>query len=741
MKLARMQLQQLLLSVLVLSLAACGGSGSEQPTPPPPPPPVGVTDFSVNVAEPALVSGDSVNVTLSLSRVPDAELKLQVEWLNETDQTVFSHQDIVLNPGSASVTTDLTVPQLSNERYDLVASSQIKISLNASAVVSDSLTVYAAAPADKLLNSNGFKWATAKQAELIWYQGMFEVIGTEFELWPIPDDPTWHEDPFDNNTWLLYYHALGWLYALDHAYATSGDEAILERIEFLLLDYLRDNPRDSDTNYMAWNDHAVAWRLEALTYFYQKYFRSRWSATEKAEGRAYLLDHADELQLLLDDDRYFAHNHSMYHAMSLYNFSFVFPRENEQKTYREDAVQRINDLFDEMVNNETGISVEQSTSYHFIAMELFIDANRLAQNMTAQPMATLADNLAKMADFAAHLIYRNGLSTALGDTNYGYTIWWERLTNIVERGGIESAYVNYVLSDGEGGRPLEANYVAASDGYVIQRPAYSNESDEIYTFTDFGKKLFSHGHHDAGNVVVAINGEQILIDSGGPYLYNSPKRAHFRSAYAHNTLMVNEQAAFFNDADVLNADCEGELCYSLGKISEANYDHWRLVVTVKTEQGPRWVIADLARPEASANNFKLIYHIAESAQVDLQDESTACQAVTLASGKQLCLQVSANIPQEVRYYAGVDDGDYTQGWVQPAFGQRLPAPTLEFISNGQYLNAITELRSDANAAEPMAELNAIDEDTLTYTVELGSHTLLLSDLASIRPSVSVSANN
>lgn len=734
--------QSCVLGVFTLGLVACGGNDVEAP---PKPQPVNLTSINLNTDNDALVSGQFVDMSLQLNRALESEQKLTVEWRVAGDQSVLSSDQITLAQGTTSYSTSLTVPQLSSERYDLVLSTQVHASLNTSELSSEEVATYASAPAEKLLNSNGYKWATEQQAERVWQDGEFQVISADFDLWSIPEDPTWREDPYDNNTWLLYYHSLGWLYALDHAYETSGNDEILERMEFLLLDYLSDNPRGGDNNYMAWSDHAVAWRLETLVYLYQKHFRSLWSNQQKLDVSNKLLDHADELESLLQDERYFAHNHSMYHAMSLYNFSFVFPVENEKHVYREKAMERINELFDEMVNNETGVSVEQSTSYHFIAMELFIDANRLAQTLTSEPMATLAENLSKMADFGAHFIYRNGLATAMGDTNFDRPIWWDRLKRIVEQGNIQSSYVDHVLTDGESGQLLMENYVAASDGYAIQRPSYTLGGDEVYTFTDFGKKLFSHGHHDAGNVVAALNGEQILIDIGGPYLYNSPKREYFRSAYAHNTLIVNEQSVFANDAILLSANCAEGLCYSLGKIQEATYNHWRIVVTQQTENGPRWVIGDLARPstdvdEMSEHQFKLVYHLAETASVDVVNDSQSCQAITLASGENFCLHVKASQPQEIRFYSGMDDENYTQGWVQPAFGQRRPAPVLEFVSAGSTLNAISELRSERIAPQPLGQLQAINEAALTYSLELGSHTLLLSDLASASPSVSITAH-
>ncbi|RUO74552.1 hypothetical protein CWI80_04215 [Pseudidiomarina sediminum] len=728
-----------LLALLVL--VGCGsGDSAQQPTP----------DVTAAVVEtvtlsdaPTVVeSGAELAVTLTTDKAVGKARTVTIVWRDQNGET-RKQSKVSLNVGQRSHHFSLGTAFTDTERFDHVAAVQLVVQQAGHAdAVSASFDWYATAPAALLFNSNGFQWQNAEQAKVLIEQGAFQAPRTTFEPWALPTQPTWQEDPYSNNTWLLYYHSLGWLYAYDFEFERSGDKAVLEQLEHYLFDYASKVQRGGSNNYMAWNDHAVAWRMEALSYFYQKYGHARWSNAQLQQMQGYLRDHADELVDLLHDPRYFAHNHSMYHALALYNFSFIAPYESALRGYREEALVRMNELFEEMVNTTSGVSVEQSTTYHFIAMELFIQANQLAHTMTAEPLQELAENLSEMVAFAAHLIYRNGGATALGDTDYQRTIWTERLLRIVEEGAISSAYARHLATQGAEGTPLLANYVADSDGYVIQRPGYAYSRNEVFTFTDFGKKLFSHGHHDAGNVIATDNGDALLIDAGGPYLYNSPKRAYYRSAYAHNTLIVDEQSTFANDAKVLDAACHEEMCYSLGRIDEASYQHWRLVVTQRDGDTPRWSVIDIAMSKAgTSQDYKLVYHFPMDADVTPVAASAQCQTITLASDKAYCVQVAANTALTVTKWQGVDDDNYTQGWVQPGFGKRLPAPVLEFTGTDQQLLAVTELRTAAQANQPMATVQAVNAAAMTYTVELGRYTLLLSDLASAAPAVHVSTHN
>lgn len=99
------------------------------------------------------------------------------------------------------------------------------------------------------------------------------------------------------------------------------------------------------------------------------------------------------------------------------------------------------------------------------------------------------------------------------------------------------------------------------------------------------------------------------------------------------------------------------------------------------------------------------------------------QLRTLASDKAYCLQVAASTALTVTKWQGVDDETYTQGWVQPSFGKRLPAPVLEFTGADQQLLAATELRTAAAANQPMATVQAVNAAAMTYTIELVLYTV------------------
>jgi hypothetical protein len=733
--------------LLALLLNACGGGSSIEPITPPPPP-LGVTSVSLGAAGADLTAGEEVMVTVTMTRALDTTgtLELAVERAEETQPLL--ERTVNLSAGQRSFTVPVVLPLFTengtNTGYDVVAQLKVSAQYQTSRAESELFWVAATAPADVLLNSNGEKWANAEQAGLLVEQGLLDVVNTSYAPWPLPSQPTWQENPYDNNTWLLYYHALGWLYGFDFAYEQQQDETLLDQAQAYLLSYIEQVSRDgANNNYMAWDDHAVAWRLETLTYFYQKYFRNTLTEAQKQRYVNAMLDHADELVDYFSQARFYGHNHSMYHALALYNMTYVIPVESDARNYRGQALQRINELFSEMVAADSGASVEQSTSYHFIAMELFNSANQLITTMTGEPLAELNEDLTRMADFATHLIYRNGGATALGNTNYGHTQWWERLQRISEQGAIASDYMRYLASAGGEGCALEQSYVAWQEGYAIQRPDYSYAGDEMFTMTDFGKKLVSHGHHDAGNVIAVFNGEQLLIDSGGPYRYDSPKRRYYAAATAHNTLVVDGVTAFSNDAELLLADCEHGLCYSVGKITESHYQHWRLVFSQVTVHGPRWTIVDIAKPNAvnKLTDYKLIYHFALDAGVTVADEAVECQHIQLGAEQDYCLQVASPQDLQVHKFEGHEADGYTQGWVTTAFAERAPAPVIEFrTATTTTFSAVTELRSLLGASEPLAQLEETSGTTGTYQLQLGAYSVTIVGLESSSPVLQVGSN-
>ncbi len=587
---------------------------------------------------------------------------------------------------------------------------------------------------NELYNTIRTIWASDAQADRIVKERQFLLNWTSFPAWTIPDQPNWTEDPFNNNTWLLYYHSLAWLQAYEQYYLKTGEQHYRDEIKRTIFDYLAASPRDNKVNYMSWNDHTVAIRIDMISYFYQKFLKYELDQDEQRWFENKMQEHAAELRYLLDLDIYYAHNHSIFHSVSLLNLVLILPDVFADTDYAAAAEERIETLFTTMVVPETGFSREQATGYHFVAMELFISASQFLQRIHKSDTTTTKQGLNLMTDAAAHLIYRDGGAPAMGDTNYGVKPFRARLQRIVNTGGLESSYYNglFNLPDAS---PLKRAYHEQTEGIVILRPNSGvAETVEQYALVDFGLPKISHGHHDATHVTYAVNGNEVLVDAGGPFLYQGRERVYFDTKLSHNVPIVNGQIRVTNAAETFFAECQESACYTFGGLTESGYQHRRLVVA-PTGNDVNLYIFDIVETTDPASNdeIQLNWHFAPkvsqpqcSSGIDLIQ---TC-ALTHAELGNFTMTTQTNTATIRTLYVGYDDGSKQQGWVQPKFGSRAAAPTLNYQADSGRFVMLTALTPGPTTAafEPLSN---------GYKLHIDDHEVVITAPMSNAPLVEV----
>lgn len=213
---------------------------------------------------------------------------------------------------------------------------------------------------------------------------------------------------------------------------------------------------------------------------------------------------------------------------------------------------------------EDGVNKEQAIHYHAFVMEavmLFIIL--LKKNNVKYPLI-FDERLEKMNEFITDLMNTKYEVPNIGDSDDGH------ITNLC---GDHFNYYEYVLQIGS--LLFEKEYIQfeninrnliwlfkesavkqrvlkeysaihskvyADGGYSILKHRDST-SDRLCTF-DHGPlgygALAAHGHADALNITLSINGHQFIVDPG-TYIYNIDKswRDYFRSTINHNTITIN----------------------------------------------------------------------------------------------------------------------------------------------------------------------------------------------------------
>lgn len=586
----------------------------------------------------------------------------------------------------------------------------------------------------ELYNTIREDWYTSEQAGRMQEGRNLYMNWTSFPAWEIPENPSWDEDPFSNNTWLLYYHSLAWLHAYEYLYDLEQNQDYRKKIKTIIFDYLAKSPQSNPASYMSWNDHAVALRVDVISYFYQQFLKQVLTEEERHWFQLKMQEHAVELRGLLDLDKYYAHNHSMFHSVSLLNLALILPEVFASTDIADAAQQRINTLFSTMVVPETGFSKEQATSYHFVAMELFLTASQFLERTTRNTEAAIKQRLNLMVDAAAHLTYRDGGAPAMGDTPFDRDVLKERLKRIVEAGQLESSYYDFIHGD-DTGKPLERAYLEKTEGIVILRPNSGKRSDpEQFALLDFGPPKISHGHHDAGHVTYALDGAEILVDPGGPYLYQGREREYFDTKLSHNVPIVNQAIRIENRGNIYGAECSQQACWSLGRLDETDYSHVRFIFAPKSAD-VNLVIFDAIRTNSpnATDEIVLQWHMApkvsEVSCKQVNSKQDECLVIHERAG-EFFIHSKANHSVHRSYFEGFDDGRNQHGWVQPKFGTRTPAPMLRYSAESSNLAVLTTFKS-------RDEESTVVELSDGFELRLPQYRIVLSSLWSETPIVSV----
>ena len=187
------------------------------------------------------------------------------------------------------------------------------------------------------------------------------------------------------------------------------------------------------------------------------------------------MQHGQVLRSYLDAERFVAHNHNLFHAMSLYNLTAILPKIDPTGEWRQRARARISELMTEMVDVDEGVSTEQAAVYHSLALRTFAGAHRLLETWDDGMSAGELDTLRKMTRFGLMVTMPDGTLPAVGDTRYAQRQNFGIYRSALEL--VDDPVARYLLSGGSEGQPPPEFASYPNTGWTIFRPQREGSSD------------------------------------------------------------------------------------------------------------------------------------------------------------------------------------------------------------------------------------------------------------------------
>ncbi len=357
-----------------------------------------------------------------------------------------------------------------------------------------------------------------------------------WDLWEPVDyqqQISWDINPYQNDSWVLYFHSLRMVGILARAYEFEKDKIYIEKAIEILRSWNHYNKTNLENIY---TDHMVANRILNLSHLYFV------APTELNIGDKELIENIifEHGEWLYNDKNYTLGNHAIMQDRALMQAALTFPNfKTEDRQISNDwynkALERAIKTFDNEISEE-GVCVENSPGYHPYVMDLLKDFITMGENFDRPFPEKYNSQYEKMKDFLVYIIKPNNLFPSLGDTYF-----LNSPLHFSDK--YENENLLYVDSKGKMGiKPPFVDKIYKKSGYAIFRE-YWQEGVEYgkevqLTFINTNQS-YVHKHSDYLSFELFSNGEDILVD-GGHIGYNKDSiTAYLRSTQAHNTVAID----------------------------------------------------------------------------------------------------------------------------------------------------------------------------------------------------------
>ncbi len=504
------------------------------------------------------------------------------------------------------------------------------------------------------------------------------ICGNEIHLlgrvYHYPKGVDWHTDPVSGFRWPIWHRSryASYLYSprrpadlivywelnrhhffitLGIAYWFTDDRRYVDAFCGLVETWIEENPLQHGMNW--YYPLEISIRLLAWTTAFQ-FFRASPVFMERS-GSAFiksLWQQADFLSRHLQTMRTkkdVPNNHLVAELSGLFKVASSFPEFGDSQTWRETALHFIRQQAGKQIHPD-GMHREQAIGYHRFVLELLLLVFVRCKRDALQGARDLAPMLEKMFEYLLFSATPAGTVPAWGDSDYGKALglglekdFWD-VRPLLSTGAVlfNRADMKYVAQNLDpeslwllgpdalgvwnaiqARAPMTASGHFPHGGMYIIRDSWSPDTDVAYfrcgPFGLGGVGYCAHAHCDLLSLVLWINGEPLLVDSG-TYMYSGEWRSHFRLTHSHNTLMVDgvqqgDPKRFFGWTRIADAECESWDGNAVsGRLNPVN--GVELSRKISHSQHRVWELTDRANcKERGAHRLEWFFHFAPGLEV------------------------------------------------------------------------------------------------------------------------------
>lgn len=482
------------------------------------------------------------------------------------------------------------------------------------------------------------------------------------EVFPLPINPKWNEDPFNDRNWKFLYHSLRWLDPVRRAYVETRNRSYAFVYLHYMDSWLKANQERPGSSDFSWHDMAAAHRTGIISAAVATFGAQKWLIKS-------LKQHGE----ILSNPSFGARrgNHALHVKVGLLIAGDVVNR-NDWVTM---ACARIEELMIDNVDEE-GVDREGSMSYQWNNYAWFKEAVDHIK-VTQMELPGTFDRLRLMPEFMGFGTPPTKYPVRFGDSDKGST-----LRNLAD------PTVQYVRTDGaKGAMPTEC-YKKYNSGYIFGRSTWQlpTKMDSIFYSLRFGPSFDEtpHGQQDGGSLTLTV-GDKTVLDENGRFKYQKHENTDYLSSNkAHNSVAFSSDP-YDNSSptELIHSSSGPKMDASVTRRVESASSEWVRGLYHFREHG-LLVVVDRLSP-SSTDKMSIFWQVATDAEVSKIDNSFNIGF----EGSEVSVQMKSFSVDSIKINEAYGQSDPMLGWRSFKYGTIEPSRCIEYSFEGDSLTVVT----------------------------------------------------
>jgi hypothetical protein len=345
----------------------------------------------------------------------------------------------------------------------------------------------------------------------------------------------WDANPLGFLEWTHFLNRHHFMRELILAFVRSADDRYVLELDRLISDWVKRNPVPVGSNGgagPAWETLSVAWRLREWLFVVEHAWSSdSFQESTKTEMLRSIWEHATSLM----EHKGHPNNWIIVEAASLALTGLAFPEFKESDQWVNTGFERLHTEFSRQFFDD-GVHFEISPMYHAICFHALLEVKLAADKRVVRLPDEFGEPLEGLSDYLATLCRPDFTWPSLNDSGSAtqdYTALILLAGEVFQRPDLL-----WIGSRGLRGEPPTRKSQTFPDaGIAVMRSDYMREAN--FLVFRAGPAGASHVHEDVLSLDLTALGEPRLVDPGITTYAPDRLTDHYRSAAAHNTILVN----------------------------------------------------------------------------------------------------------------------------------------------------------------------------------------------------------